>query len=186
MAAGIYWEGFGNNLLKKVSKQAELDPNGLTPIPLFPPFLTNQQVLFASLTTPPPGPFSMPVPGYVLAAGDPTTGEFLHTSTARLHENISRFNDYVPMALVRDLSCTLAGLDNSHYTNLENFTGAALGLGGGLSFGPYMQDTFDLMTQATVTLEIQPGFGHVDHLLSADHRNYLERPIFNWLKDHID
>ena len=30
------------------------------------------------------------------------------------------------------------------------------------------------------TFLFQPGFGHIDHFMSAQHRDFVERPIFDW------
>lgn len=186
LAAGLVYDGFGNNLLKKISQAARLAPAGLTPIPLFPSFLNNQQVLVSSLATPAPGPFSMPVPGYVLAAGDPVAGDLFHADEARLHSNIGRFNDYVPLAAVRDLSCSLAGSETAFNSNLNAFTGPILGIGGDLGFGPYMLDNLSQTDSNDITLLLEPGFGHVDQLLSENHRMLVARPLFRWIMDRLN
>ena len=56
LAAGIVYDGVGTNVLKMASELSDITPGGLTPIPLFPPNLTNHQTLVAILSTPTPGP----------------------------------------------------------------------------------------------------------------------------------
>lgn len=185
IGAGIVYDGFGNNLFKKINKLAELQPDGLTAIPLFPSFLTNHQVLVSTLSQPAPGPVSGPVPGYILANGDPATDQLFYANEERLFENVSRFNDYAPLAAIRDLSCSLAGVETSFTDGLAQFDGPILAIGGGRAFGPYMQDTIDLTGSTDVTFLLEPDFGHVDHLLSANHRAYVERPIYRWIVDRL-
>jgi len=184
LVAGIFFEGAGSNVIKMLGRQADLAPGGLTPIPLFPPFLTNRQALVGFFVAPPPGPVTQPVPGYFFMAGDPVAGEFEFASTQRAITNVSRFVDYTPIPLVRDVSCALAGLDPTHVANLGAFGGRVLGIGGGGGFGPYMPDNLALLTGAAdVEFLFEPAFGHIDHFMTPDHRDFLERPILEWLQD---
>ena len=184
LAAGIYFDGVGGNVLQKVVKLADVNPGGLTTIPLFPPFLTNHQVLVNVFSVPTPGPVSMPVPDYILLAGDPAQDVLFFASEERITENVARFNNYAPTALVRDISCSLAGVETSFVDGLDQFTGAVLGIGGGRGFGAFMAGNLDLFTAADVELLIEPEFGHVDHLLVANHRAFVERPILRWIRQH--
>ena len=52
LAAGLVYDGVGGNVLKMTAELASITPGGLTPIPLFPPTLTNHQALVAILSTP--------------------------------------------------------------------------------------------------------------------------------------
>ena len=63
------YDGVGPSVFKEVTKLSRLSPGGLTPIPLFPPNLTNHQVLVATLSVPTPGPITMPTPGYIQMNG---------------------------------------------------------------------------------------------------------------------
>ena len=188
VGAGIAFDGVGTSVFKTVAQHAASTPDGPTPIPLFPPFLTNRQVLVATLAVPTPGSISMPVPGYILTAGDPATGELFHASEDRLLENVlSAFASYTPNAVVRDISCALAGSDTTHTANLGSFTGSVLMIGGGRAFGGYMQDQLAAFSGASDTeLRVEPDFGHVDHFFSPRHRQYVERPILRWLRDVLD
>lgn len=186
LAAGIYYDGVGSNVLKKVVKLADANPSGLTPIPLFPGFLTNRQVLVTVFSQVTPGPVTMPVPGYFLTAGDLAQNKLLFASPKRLTENVSRFNDYATTAVVRDVSCSLAGLETAYINNLGNYHGAVLGIGGGHGFGPYLQGNLDLIGSDDIELLIEPEFGHADHLLTARHRRFVEQPILEWIRQRLD
>jgi len=183
LAGGVIYDGAGGPVLQQLARQAELAPGGLTPVPLLPPVLTNRQALVGFLRFPPPGPVTTPVPGYYFLAGDPGTGEFDFASVERVITDIERFTAYAPIALTRDVSCALAGLDTTHVSNLGAFTGRVLGIGGGGGFGPYIPDSLALFTAAAdVDFLFEPEFGHVDHFMNPDHERYVERPILRWLR----
>jgi len=182
LAAGLVFDGVGANLFKEVAKLAELAPDGLTPIRLFPPQLTNHEVLVRNLSVPAPGPVSMPVPGYLQMNGSVDEDRLFFASEPRVFENIGRFNSYVPIVLVRDVACALAGVDDRHVAELGNFTGSVLAIGGGHGFGPYMHDQLDLLGSNDTRLLLEPAFGHIDHFMTRRHRDYVERPIYHWVK----
>lgn len=183
LAGGVFFDGAGSNVVKMLGRQADLAPVGLTPIPLFPPFLTNRQALVGFFAAPPPGPVTLPVPGYIFMAGDPVAGEFDFASTRRVITNVSYFVDYTPIPLVRDVSCALAGLDATHVANLGAYGGRVLAIGGGRGFGAFMADNLALFTGAAeVDFLLEPGFGHIDHFMTPEHRDFLERPILRWLR----
>ncbi len=186
LGAGTYFEGVANTLLKHVTSHARTAPAGLTPIPLFPPFLTNHQVLIAFMVTPAPSPVSQPVPGYLLVNGSVPEDRFFFASEERLAENVTRFNSYIPLAAVKNVSCGLAGLESQHVANLANFHGAVLGIGGGRGFGAYMQPNLDLIGASSSELLLTADFGHIDHFMTPRHRDYVERPILDWLRHVVD
>ena len=188
LAAGLVFDGVGNGVFKAVAQHAEARPEGLNPIPLFPPTLTSHQVLVLTLSVPAPGPISMPVPNYVALAGSLPEDRFFFASERRLLENVlTTFNNYVPNRLVRDISCALAGIDTTHTGNLGSFSGSVLMIGGGLGFGAFMQDQLDAFTGAAgAELLLEPEFGHVDHFMSPRHRRFVEFPILRWLRDVLD
>lgn len=187
LAGGIIFDGVGNGIFKKVGQHAADNPDGLTPIPLYPPFLTNRQVLVSVLVDPPSGPVSMPVPGFQQLTPTPAGDDFEHVSGARLIENIlTGFNDYTPHAAVRDISCAIAGSDTTHTSNLHLFTGDVLMIGGGHGFGGFMNDQAGAFTSAaSVALRVESDFGHVDHFFTRFHRHFVELPIFMWLKNTL-
>ncbi|HEX7180607.1 MAG TPA: alpha/beta hydrolase, partial [Thermoanaerobaculia bacterium] len=178
LAAGAVYDGVGVNVFREVTKLARLNPDGLTPIPLFPPNLTNHQVMVLLLSVPSPGPITMPVPNYIQMNGSLAEDRLFHASEPRVYENISRFNSYAPTVLVRDVSCSLAGIETGYVSNLGNYHGAVLAIGGGRGFGPYMPDQLALFGTADKVLRLQPDFGHIDHFMTPRHRDFVERPIF--------
>jgi pimeloyl-ACP methyl ester carboxylesterase len=169
-------------VFREVARQAEINPDGVAAIPLFPPTLTNHQVMVFSLSTPTPGPVSMPVPNYVQMNGSLAQDRLFFASEARVFENVvDRFNNYTPVVTTRDISCSLAGVETKYVDNLGAFHGAVLAIGGGRGFGPYLDDQLDQFTGTTdKKLLLKAGFGHIDHFMSAKHRDFVERPIFEW------
>jgi len=180
IAGGALFDPVGVNVFKDVTKFARLVPSGLTPIPLFPPNLTNHQVMVLVLAVPAPGPVTMPVPNYVQMNGSFAEDRLFNASEPRVFENVGRFNSYVPLATVRDVSCSLAGVETSYTSSLGSFHGSVLAIGGGRGFGPYMPDTIALVGSTDKTLLLEPGFGHIDHFMSERHRDLVEKPIFEW------
>jgi pimeloyl-ACP methyl ester carboxylesterase len=180
LAAGLIYDGVGGNVFKEVTRLSRLNPGGLTPIPFYPPTLTNHQVLINFLAVPTPGPASMPVPNYVFMNGSVAQDRLFYASEARAEENVARFVNYIPVALVRDVSCSLAGVETQFVSNLSHFTGSVLMIGGGRGFGPYMGDQLALFGSTDKVIRLQPGFGHIDHMMTPQHRDFVERPIFEW------
>lgn len=180
LAAGLVFDGVGGNVFKQVAQAAELEPGGLTLNPLFPPFLTNHQVLVSLLSVPSPGPVTMPVPGYLQMNGSVAEDRLFFASEPRLYENVGHFNGYSPNAVVRDISCSLAGVETAYVSNLGSFDGSVLAIGGGRGFGAYMDDQLDRFGTDDVTFLLEPEFGHIDHFMTPKHREYVERPIFRW------
>jgi pimeloyl-ACP methyl ester carboxylesterase len=182
VAAGAVYDGVGTNVFREVAKQAKLSPTGLTPIPLFPPSLTSHQVMVLLLSTPSPGPISMPVPNYIQMNGSLAEDRLFFASEPRIFENvIGQFNSYSPVPLVRDISCSLAGVETAYTSNLGSYTGSVLVIGGGRGFGGYIGDQVARFSGTTdKTVLIKPQFGHIDHFMTKDHRNFVERPILDW------
>ncbi len=181
LGAGLVYDGVGANVFKMASSLSSTTPGGLTPIPLFPPNLTNHQTLLTITSVPTPNPVTMPVPNYVLMNGSVTEDRFFNASEPRLYDDVSRFNAYSPLALVRDISCSLAGVETQYTSNLGNFHGSVLAIGGGRGFGAYMGDQLAQIGSTDKTFLFQPGFGHIDHFMTAQHRTFVEDPIFRWV-----
>ena len=180
LAAGLIYDGVGGNVFKEIARAARLQPAGLTPIPLFPPNLTNHQVWVGTVAVPNPGPATMPTPNYVFMNGDPAKDRLFFANDERAQENIARFVNYIPLALVRDVSCSLAGVETQFTSNLDRYTGWVLMIGGGRGFGQYMGDQLAQFGSTHKVIRLTPQFGHIDHMMTLQHRNYVERPIFNW------
>jgi pimeloyl-ACP methyl ester carboxylesterase len=187
LAAGVVYDGVGTNVFQTVVKLAHQTPGGLTPIPLFPPNLTNHQVMVLLLSVPSTGPVQQPVPGYIQMNGSLEEDRLFFASEERVYENVAgRFNAYSPIAVVRDISCSLAGIEGDYRANLGNFDGSVLAIGGGRGFGPYMDDQLAQIGSTDKTLIVTPGFGHIDHFMTARHRWYVERPILRWVERVLD
>jgi pimeloyl-ACP methyl ester carboxylesterase len=180
LGAGLVYDGVGGNVLKDVTKFARITPSGLTPIPLFPPTLTNHQVMVAVLSVPTPGPATMPAPNYVFMNGSLTEDRFFSASEPRAFEAFERFNAYAPLSLVRDISCSLAGVESQFTSSLGSYHGSVLAIGGGRGFGPFMGDQLAQIGSTDKTVLLQPTFGHIDHFMTARHRDFVEKPIFKW------
>lgn len=47
-----------------------------------------------------------------------------------------------------------------------------------------MGDQFNAFSgTADKQLLVEPGFGHVDHFFTLQHRHFVEFPILHWLQD---
>lgn len=182
LAAGLVYDGVGPNVFKQVTTLADTTPGGLTPIPLFPPTFTNHQIMVLLLSVPSPGPITMPVPNYIQMNGSLAEDRLFFASEARIFDNVRRFAGYAPLALVRDVSCSLAGVETGYVANLGSYTGPVLAIGGGRGFGPYMDDQLALVGSTDKTLLLEPDFGHIDHFMTPHHRDFVERPVYEWAK----
>jgi hypothetical protein len=122
----------------------------------------------------------MPTPNYVLMNGSLAEDRLFNASEPRVYDDIARFNSYSPLSLVRDISCSLAGVETQFTSNLGSYHGAVLAIGAGRGFGPYMADQLALFGSTDRTFQLQPTFGHIDHFMSAHHRDFVEEPILEW------
>lgn len=178
LAAGVLWDDANYPVIRLLYALATQDPDGPSPLPGFEG-LTNRQVFIALLSTPQPAPPAY-VPGYTLVAGNLAEG-FLYSTEERLAMLILQLNHYEPMALIRDYTCALGG-ERTFSGNLPRFTAPVYAIGGGQSFGGWMQDNLNLLGSADVTWNFVPEFGHADHIASPEHRRLLAQPLFDWLR----
>jgi pimeloyl-ACP methyl ester carboxylesterase len=181
LANGVFYDGQGTPGFKLISHLADVDPTGLSPIPGFPPGFTNHQAFVATMSAPPISP-TTPRPGYNFLAGSIAEDRFFYANEDLVHANIAGFVDYVATRTIRDVSCGLAG-ERTFSDNLHSFNGAAIIFAGGNGFGTGMIDTANLMTSATITLNYNEAYGHVDHVFSQNHLQEVEHPILKWLAD---
>jgi hypothetical protein len=138
------------------------------------------------LSVPSPGPVSQPIPGYIQMNGSLEQDRLFFASEERVYENVAgRFNSYSPVPVVRDISCSLAGVETDYVSNLGNYHGAVLAIGGGHAFGPYLDDQIAQMGTTDATVLLTPEFGHIDHFRTPRHRWYVERPILRWLGEAL-
>ncbi|HEX8131609.1 MAG TPA: hypothetical protein VF527_21110 [Pyrinomonadaceae bacterium] len=183
LANGVFYDGQGTPGFKLLSHLAEVDPNGLTPFPGFPPGFTNHRAWVAAMSAPPLSP-TTPRPGYVFLAGSVEEDRFFYASEPLVHANIRGFVDYVATRTIRDVSCGLAG-ERTFSDNLQNFGGAVIMFAGGRGFGTGMTDTARLLSSANITLNYREEYGHVDHVFSTRHLHEVEHPILTWLLQDV-
>jgi pimeloyl-ACP methyl ester carboxylesterase len=181
LAANILYDDVGDNLLKQLATLARVTPAGLTPVPIAPPGLTNHQALISFVSVPTPGPYTGTVPNEVLLNGSVAEDRLFFASEPRLYETVSRFASYSPIAVLADVTCSIAGATTTFTANLGSFTGPLLAIGGGHAFGAYMGDQIALFGSTSKQFLLQPLFGHVDHYTTADHRMYVEEPILDFV-----
>ena len=183
LAGGVYYDGQSGPGIKLMSQLAQVAPNAPSPIPGFPPGLTNRQVFVLALTTPVVSPLS-PRPGYFQFAGNFVEDKFTFSNESLIHASIGVFNDYVAIKAIADLSCGLAG-DTTFTNNLDDFSGPVIMFVAGHGFGSAMFDTAQLMTSADVTINFKEQYGHVDYVTSTKHLQQLEHPILTWLTQEV-
>jgi pimeloyl-ACP methyl ester carboxylesterase len=183
IAGGLHYIGIAGTVIQAVATRARVNPDGINANPLFPGFLTNHQALVALYSLPgPPGPTSLPVPGMIISAGSVEEDRFFYTSEERAFEVTLRFNTYVPASVVRDICCSVGGLDDQHVDNLGSFTGAVFLIGAEFGFGPFLEDQVDKFVSADTTMVFEDDLGHGDMYLSSNHQQYLEWPIHQWAR----
>lgn len=183
LAGGVYYDGQSGPGIKLMSQLAQNAPNAPSPIPGFPPGLTNHQVFVLALSAPPLSPLT-PRPGYFNVAGNFLEDKFTFANEALVHANIATFVDYATTKSIRDLSCGLAG-DTTFTNNLSAFNGPVIMFAAGHGFGTAMFDTAQLMTSADVTINFKEQYGHVDYMFANKHLQQLEHPILNWLTTEV-
>ncbi len=182
IAGGGVVDGVGPNVFKAVTQQAKLAPAGPNAIPLFPSFLTAHQLMVLLLAVPAPGPITMPVPNYIQMNGSFAEDRLFFVDEPRMFENVGRFTNYAPVPAVRDISCSLAGVETDYVANLGSYTGSVLAIGGGRGFGPFMAGQLAMLGSTDVTFLLEPDFGHIDHFMTPRHREYVELPILEWAR----
>ncbi|HEV2763578.1 MAG TPA: hypothetical protein VGV38_11425 [Pyrinomonadaceae bacterium] len=180
LANGVYYDGQSAFGFKHLNQLAELDPEGLTPLPGFPAGFTNHRAWVAAMTAPPLNP-TAPRPGYAFLAGSIEEDRVFFANESLMRANASQFVDYVTTHTLRDMTCGLAG-ERTFNDNLQNFAGPVLMFGAGRGFGPGMIDTAALLTSAQVTMIYNEEYGHVDHVFSTKHLQEVEHPVLKWLQ----
>ena len=178
IAAGGLYDEETYAALRLIYGLATSDPDGPSPLPGFEG-LTNQQAFVLLMTLPQPIPPAY-VPGYTYIAGSLENG-LTFASQERIGLFVRPFNNYEPLALIRDYTCALGG-ERTFTGNLESFTAPVYVLGAGHGFGAWMDDQVEILGSTDVTRSFYPDFGHGDHYTSPDHRQILEAPLFAWLK----
>ena len=173
----------GSAVLGQVLQLARSNPSAPSPIPAFPPGTTNRQAMFYVFGTPPPVGALSPTPGFVRNLVNFTTQSFVYTNEQRLLAVGPLFDNYGSLAALRDLSCGLAGRDDSYYGNLSAFRGDVLIYVEGTGFGQAMFDTASLFDHADhVNIEHHPEFGEADPYFGTRWKQTFLKPLQTWLK----
>ncbi len=179
LASGQTFDGQTNGGLFAATGLAQSAPDAPSP---FIPGFTNHQTLVYFLSVHQDAP-NQPHPDYVLAAGDPFADTFSFLDENRLYANVAQgFNAGFPNKEIRDVVCGLAGLDASFADNLGAFEGRALMISSGRGFGLFNGELRDQLANAEVTEVLHEGMGHVDPMLSPDHRRLVEKKVLRFLK----
>lgn len=179
LAGGVFYDGQSGPAVKALSQLAQVAPNAPTVFPGFPPGTTNHQAFVLAMSAPGVTPLS-PRPGYYNLAGSFAEDRLFFANEPLVHANLATFFDYTPIKSIRDLNCGLAG-ETTFTNNLGSFNGPVIMFAGGHGFGSAMFATAQLMSSATVTINIEQEYGHVDYMFSQDHLHELEHPILSWL-----
>ncbi|HVY26418.1 MAG TPA: hypothetical protein VHB79_07680 [Polyangiaceae bacterium] len=159
------------------------DPNGASPFPFFPPGTTNRQSMFYVFGTPPPAGALSPTATFVRTVVDFSTQSFVYTNEQRLLQVGPLFDSYGSLAALRDLSCGLAGRDDTYYDNVGHFHGDVLVYVEGSGFGQAMFDTASLFENAShVTIDSNPELGEADPYFGVRWEQSFLKPFERWLK----
>lgn len=158
------------------------DPGGVSPLP-FPPGTTNRQAMFLVFGSPPPAGALSPTSTFIRNLVDMDRQRFVYTDESRLLQAGPMFDAYAPLGALRDLACGLAGEDDSHFDNVDNFRGDVLVFVEGTGFGPAMFDTAALFEKAdSIEIESNPELGEADPYFHRDWERVFYRPLKKWLK----
>ena len=171
-------------VIPTVINLSAVDPDGLSPLPFFPPGTTNQQSLLYVFSTPPPPGALSPTPNFVRLLADFSTWEFITADQDRLSLVGPLFDNYGSVPALRDLACGLAGEDDQYVDNLDAFQGDVLMFLGGTGFGQSMYDTASLLTgAASLTVDDHPEFGDADAYFHDNWEDEFYAPLVAWLDD---
>ncbi len=162
---------------------AATDPDGLFPLPGFPPGITNQQAMLGVFSAPPPPGALSPTSNFVRMIADFSTEQFIYSNQDRLTAVGPMFDNYAQRPALRDLACGLSGEDTSHVDNLDAFEGDVLMYIAGTGFGQAMLDTAGLFTNAeSLSINERPELGDADFYFHDDWKNVFYKPLRDWLK----
>jgi len=168
-------------VLGSVLELAKADPSGVSPF--FGPGTTNQQSMFLVFGSPPPPGALAPTAGFIRNIVDFTAQKFVYTNAARLQLVGPLFDDYGSLPALRDLSCGLAGRDDTYYRNVDQFRGDVLVFVEGTGFGPAMFDTAGLFEHADqITIDHNPELGEADPYFGFKWKQTFLKPLQDWLK----
>lgn len=185
LASGQVLDGQLDPLAQTLVQLEVADPNGVTPIPIFPPGTTNRQAYLGFFTAPQPGPpASIFPPGFVLLTGSVPQNEFFIASEQRTNAEVLSFNFYIPTAIFVDTICTFAG-DTTFTSSLGAFTGPVLSLEFEQGFGALDEGVLSVIGAHDSDIIRYPGYGHADALNSGSHRLVLDDVIIRWIYSDV-
>lgn len=166
-----------------VLRLAQANAAGPSPLPFFPPGTTNEQSMFYVFGSPPPSGALSPTAGFIRTIVDFSAQRFVYTNEARLKLVGPLFDNYASLAALRDLSCGLAGRDDTYYRNVGRFRGDVLIFVEGTGFGQAMFDTASLFDHArSVNIDHNPELGEADPYFGFRWRDTFLKPLTRWLR----
>jgi pimeloyl-ACP methyl ester carboxylesterase len=170
-------------ILGEVLRLAQSSPSAPSPLPFFPPGTTNEQsMLFVFGSPPPPGALS-PTAGFIRSIVDFGAQRFVFTNEQRLELVGPLFDNYASLAALRDLSCGLAGRDDTYYRNVSQFHGDLLVFVEGTGFGQAMFDTVSLFEHARkISIDSHPELGESDPYFGFRWQHTFLEPLQEWLE----
>ena len=170
-------------VLGEVLRLARDNPSAPSPLPFFPPGTSNEQSMFFVFGSPPPAGALSPTAGFIRSIVDFGAQRFVFTDENRLKLVGPLFDNYASLAALRDLSCGLAGRDDTYFRNASRFRGDLLVFVEGTGFGQAMFDTVSLFDHAAkVSIESHPEFGESDPYFGFRWRETFLEPLRHWLK----
>lgn len=170
-------------VLGQVLTLAQAAPAAPSPFPFFPPETTNRQSMLFVFGAPPPAGALAPTPSFVRNIVDFSTQTFVYTNEQRLQLVGPLFDSYGSLAALRDLSCGLAGRDDTHYRNVNRFRGDVLVFVEGTGFGEAMFDTVTLFDKADdITIDHNPDLGEADPYFGFRWHHTFLKPLERWLR----
>ncbi|MFT3922102.1 MAG: hypothetical protein QM778_06180 [Myxococcales bacterium] len=169
---------------KTLFQLAEADPNGPSPIPVFPPGTTNLQALLFAFTMPDPNNPLNFTDDFVRMIGDPFTTTLAYADIDRVFGFGSLIPTYAPVPFIRDSHCAMGnvtGYADRWADRLDKFHGDALVFVEGHGFNQMMFDTASLLTKADVTIDYHAEFGESDRYFNRDWVTVAVNPLLAWL-----
>ncbi len=183
MAAGNFVDPSVQNF-KTLFQLAEANPNGTSPIPVFPPGTTNlQALLFAFMLPDPNNPLNF-TDDFVRLIGDPIATTLTYSNLDRVFGFGNLIVNYAPVPYIRDSHCAMGnvpGYANRWTNNLRKFKGDVLVYAEGNGFNQMMFDTASLLTKADVTIDYHAEFGESDRYFNNDWVAVSVDPLLSWL-----
>ncbi len=180
LSAGIFYDG-SVQIFKTLFALAATDPEGLSPIPAFPPGTTNLQALLFALSFPDPNNPLNFTESFVRFVGDPFSATLQFSDIDRVVNLGSLTGNYAPIAFIRDSHCSMGGVETKFTNRLHRFRGDVLVFAEGRGFNTMMLDTAARFTRADVTIDYQPTFGESDRFFNVDWETVALDPFLDWL-----